>query len=140
MLKTLAKRHNKVYTGYTNKANGQAREKRRDLFLSGLKKKQGFAPNNIFYKSPTSIGLENLESTQNKKKKAQKNGFQTRKLKTQMSSMHALIPIDEILNDIGSHVLKHFIYCHLMHALMSTCDPMSFKISSIGIRACRDDI
>ena len=25
---------------------------------------------------------------------------------------------------------KHFIYCHLMHALMSTCDPMSFKISS----------
>ena len=30
---------------------------------------------------------------------------------------------------------KHFIYCHLMHALMSTCDPMSFKISSVGIRA-----
>ena len=30
---------------------------------------------------------------------------------------------------------KHFIYCHLMHVLMSTCDPMSFKISSIGIRA-----
>ena len=26
---------------------------------------------------------------------------------------------------------KHFIYCHLMHALMSTCDPMSFKISSM---------
>ena len=23
---------------------------------------------------------------------------------------------------------KHFIYCHLMHALMSTCDPMSFKV------------
>ena len=72
MLKTLAKRHNKVYTGYTNKANGQAREKRRDLFLSGLKKKQGFAPNNIFYKSPTSIGLENLESTPNEKKKPKK--------------------------------------------------------------------
>ena len=30
---------------------------------------------------------------------------------------------------------KHFIYCHLMHALMSTCDFMSFKISSVGIRA-----
>ena len=30
---------------------------------------------------------------------------------------------------------KHFIYCYLMHALMSTCDPMSFKISSIGIIA-----
>ena len=30
---------------------------------------------------------------------------------------------------------KHFIYCHLMHALMSTCYSMSFKISSIGIRA-----
>ena len=26
---------------------------------------------------------------------------------------------------------KHFVYCHLMHALMSTCDPMSFKISSV---------
>ena len=26
---------------------------------------------------------------------------------------------------------KHFIYCHLMHTLMYTCDPMSFKISSI---------
>ena len=25
---------------------------------------------------------------------------------------------------------KHFIYCHLMHALMSTCDLMSFKILS----------
>ena len=24
---------------------------------------------------------------------------------------------------------KHFIYCHLMHALMYTYDPMSFKIS-----------
>ena len=30
---------------------------------------------------------------------------------------------------------KHFIYCHLIHALMSTSDLMSFKISSIGIRA-----
>ena len=79
MLKTLAKRHNKVYTGYTNKANGQAREKRRDLFLSGLKKKQGFAPNNIFYKSPTSIGLENLESTQNEKKKSPKKWLPNQK-------------------------------------------------------------
>ena len=26
---------------------------------------------------------------------------------------------------------KCFIYCHLMHALISTCDPMSFKISSL---------
>ena len=26
---------------------------------------------------------------------------------------------------------NHFIYCHLMHILMATCDPMSFKISSI---------
>ena len=26
---------------------------------------------------------------------------------------------------------KHFVYCHLMHVLMSTCDPMSFKISSV---------
>ena len=25
---------------------------------------------------------------------------------------------------------KHFIYCHLMDALMSTCDPISFKILS----------
>ena len=48
MLKTLAKRHNKVYTGYTNKANGQAREKRRDLFLSGLKKKTGFCSKQYF--------------------------------------------------------------------------------------------
>ena len=48
-----------------------------------------------------------------------------------MSSMHALIPIDEILNDIGSHVLKHFIYCHLMHALMSTCDPMCLKFHQL---------
>ena len=30
---------------------------------------------------------------------------------------------------------KHFIYFHLMHALMSTYDPMLFKNSSIGIRA-----
>ena len=45
--------------------------------------------------------------------------------------MHALIPIDEILNDIGSHVLKHFIYCHLMHALMSTCDPMCLKFHQL---------
>ena len=29
----------------------------------------GFAPNNIFYKSPPSIGLENQESTPNEKKK-----------------------------------------------------------------------
>ena len=28
----------------------------------------GFAPNNIFYKSPTSIELENRESTLNEKK------------------------------------------------------------------------
>ena len=89
MLKTLAKRHNKVYTGYTNKANGQAREKRRDLFLSGLKKKQGFAPNNIFYKSPTSIGLENRESTPNEKK-SPKNGFQTGKRETQICSSNVI--------------------------------------------------
>ena len=29
---------------------------------------------------------------------------------------------------------KHFIYYHLMHVLMFICDPMPFKISSIGIR------
>ena len=28
---------------------------------------------------------------------------------------------------------KHFIYCHLMHVLMSICDHMSFKISSNNI-------
>ena len=30
---------------------------------------------------------------------------------------------------------NHFVYYHLMHALMSTCDIMLFKISSIGIGA-----
>ena len=30
----------------------------------------------------------------------------------------------------GINQIKHFIYCHLMHALISTCDPMSLKISS----------
>ena len=35
----------------------------------------------------------------------------------------------------GINQCEHLIYCHLMHALMSTCDPMSFKFSSIGIRA-----
>ena len=27
---------------------------------------------------------------------------------------------------------EHFIYCHLMHVLMSTCDLILFKFSSIG--------
>ena len=31
----------------------------------------GFAPNNVFYKSPTSIGLQNGELTPNEKKKPQ---------------------------------------------------------------------
>ena len=35
---------------------------------------------------------------------------------------------------------ERFVYSHLMHALMSTCDPMLFKFSSIGIRANMDDI
>ena len=35
----------------------------------------------------------------------------------------------------GINQCEHLIYCHLMHALMSTCDLMSFKFSSIGIRA-----
>ena len=30
---------------------------------------------------------------------------------------------------------EHFVYSHFMHALMSICDPMLFKNSSIGIRA-----
>ena len=72
----------------------------------------GFAPNNIFYKSPPSIGLENQESTPNDKKKNFKNGFQTRKRETQNNpnmqfKCHpciALIPIDEILKDIRSDV------------------------------------
>ena len=32
----------------------------------------GFAPNNILYKSPTSIELENRETTSNKRKKTPK--------------------------------------------------------------------
>ena len=71
----------------------------------------GFAPKNILFKSPTSIGLENRESTPNEKKSS-KNGFQTRKRATQNNSdmqlkCHpciTLIPIDENLNDIGLHV------------------------------------
>ena len=67
-----------------------------------------FAPNNILYKSPTSIGLVNRESTPNKKK----NLFQTRKRETQNNPnmqlkchpCSALIPIDENLNNIGLHV------------------------------------
>ena len=37
------------------------------------KKKMGFAPNNVFYKSPTSTGLENQESTPNEKNPKKKN-------------------------------------------------------------------
>ena len=67
----------------------------------------GFAPKNILFKSPTSIGLENRESTPNEKnapKMASKPENGKPKYAAQMSSLHALIPIDEILNDIGSHV------------------------------------
>ena len=39
----------------------------------------GFAPNNILYKSPTLIGLENQELTPNEKKKPQKMSSITRK-------------------------------------------------------------
>ena len=40
----------------------------------------GFAPNNVFYKSPTSIGLQNGELSPNEKKNP-KIGFQIRKWK-----------------------------------------------------------
>ena len=53
----------------------------------------GFAPNNIFYKSPPSIGLENQESTPNEKKKRKKktpkNGFQTRKQKPKITQIYS---------------------------------------------------
>ena len=45
----------------------------------------GFAPNNIFYKSPTSTGLK-TENQHQTKKKAPKNGFQTKKWETQNNS------------------------------------------------------
>ena len=38
----------------------------------------GFAPNSVFYKSSTSIGLQNRELIPNEKK-PQKNGFQIKK-------------------------------------------------------------
>ena len=42
----------------------------------------GFAPNNIFYKSPPSIGLENQESTPNEKNppKKRKNWLPNKKM------------------------------------------------------------
>ena len=40
--------------------------------LQKSQKLMGFAPNNILYKSPTSIGLENQELTPNKKKTPKK--------------------------------------------------------------------
>ena len=77
------------------------------------KKMMGFAPNNILYKSPTSIGLENQETNPNEKKKKKKKlasitrkkeKKKTPKTVAQMSSMLALIPVEENLNSIGSHV------------------------------------
>ena len=46
------------------------------------KKKMGFAPNNVFYKSPTSTGLENQESTPNEKNppKKRKNWLPNKKM------------------------------------------------------------
>ena len=44
------------------------------------KKMMGFAPNNVFYKSLTSIELQNKELTPNDKN-PKKNGFQIRKRK-----------------------------------------------------------
>ena len=71
------------------------------------KKKMGFAPNNVFYKSPTSTGLENQESTPNEKNppKKQKIGFQIKKWETlnnpnmqlKCHPCMAFIPIDEKL-------------------------------------------
>ena len=65
----------------------------------------GFAPNNILYKSPTSIGLENRETTPNEKKKNSKKKLAsiTRKRETlnnpnmqlKCHPCYALIPIDE---------------------------------------------
>ena len=44
-------------------------------------------------------------------------------------------PVEHEMAFHGINQGEHFIYCHFMHALMSTCDPMLFKFSSIGIRA-----
>ena len=40
----------------------------------------GFAPNNILYKSPTSIGLKKQETTPNEKKNSKKNVFQNQEM------------------------------------------------------------
>ena len=48
--------------------------------LQKSQKLMGFAPNNILYKSPTSIGLENQELTLNEKK-TPKNGFYNQKMR-----------------------------------------------------------
>ena len=47
--------------------------------LQKSQKLMGFAPNNILYKFPTSIKLENQELTPNEKKKPQKMSSVTRK-------------------------------------------------------------
>ena len=58
------------------------------------------------------LGLKTENQHQTKKKNLQKNGFKTKKRETQNNPdmqlkchpYSALIPIDENLNDIGSHV------------------------------------
>ena len=77
-------------------------------FFLGAKKKKRVLLQTIFSTSlqhQSGLKTENQHQT---KKKAPKMASKPKngkpKYATQMSSMHALIPIDEILNDIGSHV------------------------------------
>ena len=55
-----------------------------------------FAPNKVFYKSPTSIGLENRESTPNEKN-PKKMAFETEKGKPKITQMCNLNVIHVLL-------------------------------------------
>ena len=67
----------------------------------------GFAPNNILYKSPTSIGLKNQELTPNeKKKKNPKNVFHNQKTRNKKLTQNCSSNVNHACSDTNWRELK----------------------------------
>ena len=66
--------------------------------LQKSQKLMGFAPNNILYKSPTSIGLENQELTPNEKK-TPKNVFHNQKTRNKKLTQNCSSNVNHACSD-----------------------------------------